>query len=105
MMTMSRAISAGQALDYYQKSLAMREELGLPEGVATVLTNQASLFAKQKNYQQAATLIERALSISNPNSPRPITADGSASANNQGCTRWNGMWKSSFPQSSVAESE
>lgn len=49
------------ALEYYQKSLALKEELGLNDDIGISLNNIAGVHARQGNYQLALDYYRRAL--------------------------------------------
>lgn len=53
-----------KALEYYQKSLKIREEIGNQLGIAVVLANIGSVYRDNQQYEKAFEYFDRSLSIS-----------------------------------------
>jgi tetratricopeptide (TPR) repeat protein len=52
-----------QAIDYYRKSLSLREKIGDKRGKATSLYNLGKIYNYSGNYNQALTYLEKALKL------------------------------------------
>src|SRR5262249_13167183 len=52
------------ALDYYQRSLALNEQVGNPDAIALSLNNIGVLYQRQEQWQDAIPLFLRAASLS-----------------------------------------